>query len=520
MVVGAHHLTPAEVARTIEQATGVFLDLSRRLPAPAPSPFQRSRAAHLPSDLELSVLMDIAEEVAGSLPWARFTDCATVTAGVAPDAPAADACAAGFAADVLPVLWKREVPADEREAVVGPLWAAASSQLTPFATSLLTVALLDAEFLYRLETVPGASDDPSGAPSTAQQPAAPGTLTDDAIARRLAGFLTGASPDAALRAAAASGALRDPDVRAVHARRLLAEGNAHEHVATFHREWLGILPFTSLAEVAEQRAFTLFDAMLYRVLFEQQRPWTDLWTTTEFLVSPFSADVYGVQTELPDSGAWIDFAPLDSRRAGLLASIAWAPGRKNRGNPSPTRRGKLIMERLLCTPVGAPPPEVSTDTLPALVPGGCNRDQYLALRANPDCASCHTAMDEVGFGLEMLRNGGHFSDYDAADLFDNRPDTSCPIDGRGHLPDGTPFSGPAELGRLLVSTGAAAHCVVPHYVAFLYGEPVATLDAAYLGRLREAFADSNHDLPTLVEAVVRDPAFLQPLPAAEDPDGT
>jgi hypothetical protein len=60
-------------------------------------------------------------------------------------------------------------------------------------------------------------------------------------------------------------------------------------------------------------------------------------------------------------------------------------------------------------------------------------------RKNPACASCHSRMDPLGFGLENFNAVGAWRTQDG----------DFAIDPSGELPSGKRFQGPAELKALL-----------------------------------------------------------------------
>lgn len=60
-------------------------------------------------------------------------------------------------------------------------------------------------------------------------------------------------------------------------------------------------------------------------------------------------------------------------------------------------------------------------------------------RKNPACASCHSRMDPLGFGLENFNAVGAW----------RMQDGDFPIDPSGVLPSGKTFQGPTELKALL-----------------------------------------------------------------------
>src|SRR5262249_10298563 len=61
-------------------------------------------------------------------------------------------------------------------------------------------------------------------------------------------------------------------------------------------------------------------------------------------------------------------------------------------------------------------------------------------RQNPTCASCHSHIDPIGFGLENYDLLGRWRTEEAGQ----------PINVRGELPDGTRFEGPQELKQVLL----------------------------------------------------------------------
>jgi hypothetical protein len=63
------------------------------------------------------------------------------------------------------------------------------------------------------------------------------------------------------------------------------------------------------------------------------------------------------------------------------------------------------------------------------------REQMTAHRSNPQCASCHSIFDPIGFALE---------NFDAIGRW-RTTDNGLPIDASGTFTDGTRFSGPVEL---------------------------------------------------------------------------
>ena len=104
--------------------------------------------------------------------------------------------------------------------------------------------------------------------------------------------------------------------------------------------------------------------------------------------------------------------------------------------------GAGFLEALLGEKVPPPPENVPPLTEPAAGPESPTlRQQLESHRARAECASCHSKMDPLGFGLENFDVLGRWRTEDRGN----------PIDAEGTLPSGERFTGPAELKRVLLA---------------------------------------------------------------------
>ncbi len=108
---------------------------------------------------------------------------------------------------------------------------------------------------------------------------------------------------------------------------------------------------------------------------------------------------------------------------------------------SPVARGVWILGNLLCSQPPAPPPNVPVlmEPPPGTPAPMTMRETLAAHRQLPQCGSCHNTIDPIGLGFE---------NFDGIGLY-RTTDAGKPIDAAGVLPDGTAFSGPAELAAIL-----------------------------------------------------------------------
>ena len=158
-----------------------------------------------------------------------------------------------------------------------------------------------------------------------------------------------------------------------------------------------------------------------------------------------------MRTKLPESAAaefygipdvkGPEFRKVDltgTPRGGVLtqASVLTVSSYANR--TSPVLRGKWVLENIL----NAPPPRLRR-MCPPLREGDRLRriDAATDGRAskNATCASCHSRMDPLGFGLENFNAIGGWRTQDG----------KFPIDASGQLPDGRKLDGAADLKKIL-----------------------------------------------------------------------
>ncbi len=174
-------------------------------------------------------------------------------------------------------------------------------------------------------------------------------------------------------------------------------------------------------------------------MFREDRSLFDLFSADYTFVNQRLAEHYGIPRVYGSQFRRVTLT--DENRRGLLGqgSVLTVTSYPNR--TSVVQRGKWVLETLLGTPPPPPPPDVPE--LKAAPHGKLlsMREQMQAHRSNAVCAACHARMDPIGFALENYDGVGRWRGQDAG----------APIDATGKLPDGTEFSGPAGLNRLLLT---------------------------------------------------------------------
>jgi hypothetical protein len=477
----ARRLSRAELDNTLRDLLGVeSAPAQRLLPEDAYSPYDNDYPSQQASGALIESLETFASEVASEV-----ASDAALRARLIPCTPksASDAgCWKQLLEQLLPRAFRRPLRAGELDSYM-PLLALAGERAAPSFESalelLLRALLSDPEFLYRVEA--GAE------------------LDDYELAARLSYLVWGAPPDDALRSDAAAGRLRGGAARRDAFRRLWRDERAAQQVHRFHALWLGYRAIPHSPELA--RAFAEeTSALLDRVIFEEPQSYLSVFSSSETYLDDSLADHYGLPR--PDGGAgWVDYG--DSGRAGILSHGSVMSAFSKFSDTSPTQRGIFVRTRLLCQEIPPPPPTVAADKPPpADRDAVCKWDRYAAHRSSSACASCHALTDAIGFGLENYDIAGRYRSHDEGL-------EQCAIDGAGELTGIGSFSGPKELGALLVERDLVAPCLVQQFAQFALGRKLESGDAALLAALRGRFEAAEHDFAKLIEDYVASDAFAR-----------
>jgi hypothetical protein len=336
-------------------------------------------------------------------------------------------------------------------------------------TAILTAMLQSPDFLYRIEI---GSPDPSLAGVR--------RLDDYEIATRMSYLLVGST-----------GRLASEAGRREIALRLLDDPRALSQVDRFHAQWLGYTTLPHEEELATAMR-TETGELLRRVIFEEDRPYLDVFRSDQTFVSPALAEHYGI--EPPSEPAWVE-SPRD--RAGLLGHGSFLSALANGGDTSPTRRGVIVRERLLCEVLPPPPASVNVDDVPET---HC-KSELVEVHQQGACAGCHARMDPIGWGLENYDLAGRYREHD-----DGKPE--CPIDGEGSIAEIGPFHGPEELASRLLESGGLEACAIRQVVRYSMGREERDEDEALIAELLDARRGTDWTFRDLLLDLVASDRFV------------
>jgi mono/diheme cytochrome c family protein len=357
--------------------------------------------------------------------------------------------------------------------------------------------LVSPMFLFRFE---GRSE--TAPPNTAYR------ITDLELATRLSFFLWSSIPDDELLNVSEKKMLHNPGVLDRQVSRMLADPRSEALVNNFAGQWLhtrnvsGFRPspellfhFDDSLRLAFQRETELF----FDSIIRENRSVLDLLDADYTFLNERLARHYGIPGVYGERFRRVSL-PAESVRRGLLGQGSVLTGTSRANRTSPVIRGKWILENILGTPPPPPPanvPELKDERDPAKVLP--MREQMTQHRTNPVCASCHAQMDELGLALENFDAIGEWRDTDAA---------GSPIDASAKLPDGTTFTGPAELRKVLLNhSDDFLTTLTEKLLTYALGRGLEAADAPAVRRIKREAARANYTFASLIKGIVTSTPF-------------
>jgi len=350
----------------------------------------------------------------------------------------------------------------------------------------LTAVLVSPHFLFRVELDPQDGRAPDR------------RLTDFELASRLSYFVWSSLPDDELFRTAASGKLSAPFTLNAQVRRMIRDPKSRALADHFAGQWLQTRALTSAALGSDLRhAMRTETELFFDHIVREDRSALDLLTGEYTFVNDRLARHYGLPGVEGTEFRRVSLA--GTGRAGVLTHASVLTVTSGPTGTSPVKRGRWVLENLLGAP--PPPPPPGADALPDAGPGRplTRRAQFEQHRARSECASCHTRMDPLGFGLENFDLVGAWRDRDG----------DAVVDASGVLPDGRSFRGPAELRAVLAAAPTDfARCLTGKLMTYALGRSLRAADRSSVNRIVRHAARNGYRFSSLIIALVRSDPFL------------
>jgi len=444
-------LTHSEYRKSVKDLTGIDFDTSVFEPEAEAGLFVNLANTNFVRVNLAANYQDAAEQIADQMTDAQLRafapSCTTLAA----------ACKADFIRGLLTRAYRRPPSAEEiaDTTSVFDVVAAAdpADSVFPFRAAV-QAALTSPFFLYRTEI---------GAAGSAAQPSF--RMTDHEVASFLSYSMLGQSPPAALLAAADRGELTNPTSLRTSVDTLLAMPEAAAPLRTFLFQWLTLTKINDdLYKFPEM--FPGFDGIRPALIDEANAFFTANagmgGSLRTLLTAPVPAPTGALATFYGGGGAGIGTRTGWLGLGGFLAVAAHAD------QSSPTLRGNFVRERLLCQHMTIP------QNVPVLTEveemGGMptsTRDLY-KMHQKAGCATCHDALDQIGFTFESFDGAGRFR---TQELFRNQT-TPVTVDTSGKLVNtdvNRPLANQTELAEALASSAWVRECASIQTFRYYFG---------------------------------------------------
>jgi hypothetical protein len=349
--------------------------------------------------------------------------------------------------------------------------------------------LVSPHFLFRVERDPNPID-----------PARVHRISDIELASRLSYFLWSSMPDDELLGLAEAGKLHSLGVLDAQVKRMLADPRSAALADNFAGQWLETRNLDSVKPDPQKfpdwgpelrDAMKTETRMFFESVLRQDRPLSEFLDARYTFLNERLAKHYGIAGVTGPEFRRVDLST--NQRGGILSQASVLTVSSYPTRTSPVIRGKYVLQNILGAPPPPPPPDVPAIDEEAVGTTGSMRQQLEKHRANATCASCHSRMDVLGFGLE---------NYDAIGKW-RTMDGKFPVDASGTLPGGKSFGSPEEMRVLLkADLSEFSRCLIEKMLTYALGRGLERYDNRTVDRLNRDLAASGYGLQKLIHEVV------------------
>jgi hypothetical protein len=330
-------------------------------------------------------------------------------------------------------------------------------------------------------------------------------------------FLWNSIPDERLIDAAERGQLSKPAFLEQQVRRMLADPRATRAlVDNFAAQWLNLRRVREV--IVDPDVYPDFDESLLQAFEDETRLFLtstlgedrsvrDLLRANYTFVNERLARHYGIAGIYGSRFRRVTLPNLD-RRGGLLGNGSILATTSYPNRTSPVLRGKWLLDNMFGAPPPPPPPGVNTTleepkggALPPAI-----RERLAQHRTNAVCATCHAAIDPLGFALE---------NFDAIGAWRTTDESGKPVDASGDVVSGATVQGLSGLRALLLEEpGQFPATVTSKLLAYALGRRLEYYDRPAVRQIVRDAAASDYRWSSLVIGIVKSPAFLMRAPVA------
>ena len=360
----------------------------------------------------------------------------------------------------------------------------------------LSAVLMSPAFLFRVELDP--DQVASGAPYQ---------IGDLELASRLSFFLWSSIPDDELLDVAIRGELSQPDELERQTRRMIADPRSYNLANNFAGQWLRLRNLSAVTP--NVRLFPDFDDNLRQAFREEterffdsvlreDRSVVDLLQADYTFLNERLAKHYGIPNIYGSRFRRVSLSE-DSKRGGLLRHGSVLSVTSYATRTSPVIRGVWVLDNIFGAPPPPPLPNVPSLEENAVAANLPMRERLAAHRSNAVCASCHRAIDPVGFALENFDAVGRWRDHEG----DNGL-----VDASGGLPGVGEFDGVVGLEDGLLSRPELfAGTLTEKLLTFALGRGVEYYDAPAVRKILRESEPDGYRFSSLIIGIVKSVPF-------------
>lgn len=407
------------------------------------------------------------------------------------------ACAEDLAESLATRAYRRPLTDEERASFRGFIETQSVEFGVEETLAMFIEALLQTpQFLYLPEIGDPSIDAPEGQIA----------LSGPELATRLSFFLWNEPPDDELMSAATDGSLVTDEGLGAQIDRMMQDPRAQGAFDGFFRQWMrlerlqtanvdpGLYP--ELGEPGVREDLERSALRFLRFAFFEDGTFEGLFASRRAYVNDRIAPIFGVPAPgSPEELVAVEL-PAD-QRAGILTQPGVLTSTSHGLRHSPILRGVLILDNVLCAPP-PPPPDGVMAQFPEEMPGGdavTTRQKVEQTHGTGDCATCHEAIDGMGFTFESFDAIGRY----------RTEEYGMPVDTTGTL-RGEPVGDAVELGERLSTDPGTARCLTTQVYRYALGRLEQRGDECQIRQLSRAIEDGG-DLSALLRGLLMSNAF-------------
>ena len=354
--------------------------------------------------------------------------------------------------------------------------------------------LVTPQFLFRIEHDPNPTD-----PHDVHR------ISDVELASRLSYFLWSSMPDDELLRVAEDGTLHQPAVLDAQVKRMLSDPRSSALASNFAGQWLEtrnldvVKPdpdkFPEWGPVLRD-AMKTETRMFFDYVLRENRPISDFIDAKYTFLNARLAKFYGIPGVTGPDFRRVELTT--GQRGGLLSQASVLTVSSYPTRTSVVLRGKYVLNNILGSEIPPPPPDVPALDESAVGTLMSLRQQMEKHRADPMCASCHSKMDPLGFGLENYNAIGKWRTMDG----------KFPVDASGTLPNGKSFQTPDQMRALLIAAlPQFAHCLTEKMLTYALGRGLKQYDNRTVEGISRDMAASGYRFQSLIYEIVHSAPF-------------